>query len=160
MKELTGSLDCPESEDFALMSLESLIIYNMEFLHLAARVACPSRNGRNILCFYCSYLLYKIIYMIICFIYDFILAVYSLKTLLHFGAQPQWRDKDKEQFLFGDYLKFHLNRYRRKRPKVDASIFDSTLSHTRRWDASKKNTCVDFWPNSPVDKFRVLACIG
>ena len=31
-----------------------------------------------------------------------------------------------------------LNRYRRKRPKVDASIFDSTLSHTRRSDASEK----------------------
>ena len=31
-----------------------------------------------------------------------------------------------------------LNRYRRKRPKVDASIFDSALSHTRRSDASKK----------------------
>ena len=31
-----------------------------------------------------------------------------------------------------------LNRYRRKRPKVDASIFDSALSHTRRSDASEK----------------------
>ena len=31
-----------------------------------------------------------------------------------------------------------LNRYRRKRPKVDASIFDSALSHTRRSDASQK----------------------
>ena len=31
-----------------------------------------------------------------------------------------------------------LNRYRRKRPKVDASIFDSALTHTRRSDASKK----------------------
>ena len=29
-------------------------------------------------------------------------------------------------------------RYRRKRPKVDASIFDSALSHTRRSDASEK----------------------
>ena len=28
-----------------------------------------------------------------------------------------------------------LNRYRRKRPKVDASIFDSALSDTRRSDA-------------------------
>ena len=33
---------------------------------------------------------------------------------------------------------FHINRYRRKRPKVDASIFDSALSHTRRSDASEK----------------------
>ena len=31
-----------------------------------------------------------------------------------------------------------INRYRRKRPKVDASIFDSALSHTRRSDASEK----------------------
>ena len=31
-----------------------------------------------------------------------------------------------------------FNRYRRKRPKVDASIFDSALSHTRRSDASEK----------------------
>ena len=31
-----------------------------------------------------------------------------------------------------------FNRYRPKRPKVDASIFDSALSHTRRSDASEK----------------------
>ena len=31
-----------------------------------------------------------------------------------------------------------FNRYRRERPKVDASIFDSALSHTRRSDASEK----------------------
>ena len=31
-----------------------------------------------------------------------------------------------------------LNRYRRKRPKVDASIFDLALSHTRLSDASEK----------------------
>ena len=30
------------------------------------------------------------------------------------------------------------NRYKRKSPKVDASIFDSALSHTRRSDASEK----------------------
>ena len=30
------------------------------------------------------------------------------------------------------------NRYRRKRPKVDASIFDSALSHTRSSDTSGK----------------------
>ena len=35
-------------------------------------------------------------------------------------------------------MEFYFNRYRRKRPKVDASIFDSALSHTRRSDASKK----------------------
>ena len=33
---------------------------------------------------------------------------------------------------------FSFNRYRRKRPKVDASICDSALSHTRRSDASKR----------------------
>ena len=32
----------------------------------------------------------------------------------------------------------HVNRYRRKRPKVDAIIFDSALSQTRRSDASEK----------------------
>ena len=55
------------------------------------------------------------------------------------------------------------NRYRRIRNKVDASIFDSALSHTRRSDASEKrkeNTRVHFGANSPVDKFRVLTCIG
>ena len=31
-----------------------------------------------------------------------------------------------------------INRYRRKRPKVDASIFDAALSPTRRLDASEK----------------------
>ena len=31
-----------------------------------------------------------------------------------------------------------VNRYRRKRPKVAASILDSALSHTRRSDASEK----------------------
>ena len=31
-----------------------------------------------------------------------------------------------------------VNRYRRKRPKVDASIFDSALSHIRRSDATEK----------------------
>ena len=32
----------------------------------------------------------------------------------------------------------NVNRYRRKRPKVDASIFDYALSHTRRSEASEK----------------------
>ena len=53
-----------------------------------------------------------------------------------------------------------VNRYRRKRPKVDESIFDSALSHTRRTDASEENNRVYFWTNLPVDKFRALACIG
>ena len=35
-------------------------------------------------------------------------------------------------------LRVRFNRYRRKSPKVEASIFDSALSHTRRSDASKK----------------------
>ena len=59
-------------------------------------------------------------------------------------------------------LKFNVNRYRRKRPKVDARIFDSALSYTRRSDASEKkdeNSRVHFWTFSPVDKLRVLACI-
>ena len=33
---------------------------------------------------------------------------------------------------------FEVNRYRRERPKVDTSIFDLALSHTRRSDASEK----------------------
>ena len=32
----------------------------------------------------------------------------------------------------------YVNRYRQKRPKVDASIFDAALSHNRRSDASEK----------------------
>ena len=35
-------------------------------------------------------------------------------------------------------INLSFNRYRRKHPKVDASIFDSELSHTRRSDASQK----------------------
>ena len=42
-----------------------------------------------------------------------------------------------ERYFVWD-TKFGFNRYRRKRPKVDASIFDSVLSHTRRSDASEK----------------------
>ena len=56
-----------------------------------------------------------------------------------------------------------INRYRRISTKVDASIFDSALSHTRRLDASEKteeNTRVHFGVNSHVDKFRGLTCIG
>ena len=34
--------------------------------------------------------------------------------------------------------KFLIKRYRRNRPKVDASIFDSELRHTRRSGASEK----------------------
>ena len=57
----------------------------------------------------------------------------------------------------------YFNRYRRIRIKVDASIFDSALRHTRFSDASEKkkeNIRAHFGANSPVDKFRVLACIG
>ena len=59
--------------------------------------------------------------------------------------------------------KFSINRYRRKCPKVDASIFDSALSHTCRSDApekKEKTKRVHFWTLSPVDKFRVHPCIG
>ena len=45
----------------------------------------------------------------------------------------------QQMFLKYFFFNFHLNRYRRKRQKVDASIFDSALSHTRRSDASEKN---------------------
>ena len=60
------------------------------------------------------------------------------------------------------------NRYKRKSPKVDASIFDSALSHTRRSDASekkeKKIACplLDVFACGQVSTrdSRVLACIG
>ena len=81
-------------------------------------------------------------------------------------------------------ITINLNRYRRKRPKVDASIFDSALrgpenkefptfsdpqlvwnrwqlilvARTRR-KKEKKIAC-PLLANSPVGKFRVLACIG
>ena len=46
-----------------------------------------------------------------------------------------------------------INRYRRKRPKVDASIYDSALSHTRRIgrvEKSEENSV------SPFGRFRLL----
>ena len=42
------------------------------------------------------------------------------------------------KFFYSDSNRFVFYRYRRKRPKVDASIFDSAMSHTRRADASEK----------------------
>ena len=55
-----------------------------------------------------------------------------------------------------------LNRNRRKRPKVDARIFGSALSHTRRSGTSKKREKIAYplWTFFPLDKFRVLASIG
>ena len=48
-------------------------------------------------------------------------------------------EADSEIFLHCEVcLKNSFDRYRRKRPKVDASIFDSALSHTRRSDAWEK----------------------
>ena len=55
-----------------------------------------------------------------------------------------------------------FNRYRRVCTKMDATIFDSALSHTRRSDASEKkeeNTRVHFGANLPGNNFRFLACI-
>ena len=49
----------------------------------------------------------------------------AMKHLFHFDSEITRR-------------KSNVNRHRRKRPKVDASIFDSALSHTRRSDVSKK----------------------
>ena len=56
----------------------------------------------------------------------------------------------------------NLNRYWRIRSKVNASVFDSALSHNRRSNASekKKKIACPFLVVLPVDKFRVLACIG
>ena len=46
-----------------------------------------------------------------------------------------------------------INRYRRIRPKVDAKIFDSALSHTRRSDASEKKKKM---LASTFERFRLL----
>ena len=61
------------------------------------------------------------------------------------GETPVWQSNIPDAaFLLhlpGFFTDF--NRYRQKRSKVDASIFDSALSHTRRSDASeKKENCV------------------
>ena len=45
--------------------------------------------------------------------------------------------KSQKRFKLKNF-RLSFNRYRRKRPKVDASIFDSARSHTRRSDASEK----------------------
>ena len=58
----------------------------------------------------------------------------------------------------------YFNRYRRKRPKVDACIFDSALSHTRRSDASEEKVVSTFgrfrlwtsFESSPVSVKTVL----
>ena len=46
-------------------------------------------------------------------------------------------DNDVENVIGSCWISF-VNRYRRKRPKVDASIFDSALSLTGRSDVSEK----------------------
>ena len=50
---------------------------------------------------------------------------------------------------------FDFNRYRRKRPKLDASIFDSALSHTRRSNASEKRQENSV---STFGRFRLWTC--
>ena len=45
---------------------------------------------------------------------------------------------ENEKKFFKNENNVVINRYSRKRPKVDATIFDSALSHTRRSDASEK----------------------
>ena len=57
---------------------------------------------------------------------------------VNFGVRVRSRDRLKFRSKVCFVLDFRVNRYRRKRPKVDASIFESALSHTRRSDASKK----------------------
>ena len=56
----------------------------------------------------------------------------------HLKLRKSWNFKTSRRF----------NRYSRKRPKVDASIVDSALSHTRRSDASEKeeNSVSTFGP--------------
>ena len=47
-------------------------------------------------------------------------------------------DETTKNVAIKNQTKFSINRYRRKLPKVDASIFDSALSHTRRSEALEK----------------------
>ena len=66
------------------------------------------------------------------------LAFFLLFLPFHFfWHEPSVAKTKFDQFYLGSALKV-FNRYRRKRPKVDTSIFDSALSHNRRSDASKK----------------------
>ena len=54
-------------------------------------------------------------------------------------ANPQYCLKNHDQnFLKARNYYWKFNRYSRKRPKVDAGIFNSALSHTRRSDATEK----------------------
>ena len=58
---------------------------------------------------------------------------------LHIGASTGYANYLRTRFFYVKPGNFNLvNRYRSKRPKVDASLFDSPLSHTRRSDASEK----------------------
>ena len=75
---------------------------------------------------------------------------------MFFVCGPEFKISDSKKSFFSDFdslkWKFQnhvirnklrkeylsVNQYRRKRPKVDASIFNSALSHTRRWDAAEK----------------------
>ena len=47
-------------------------------------------------------------------------------------------EKLKNNFFCSKYSRTFFDRYGRERSKVNASFFDSALSHTRRSDASEK----------------------
>ena len=67
---------------------------------------------------------------------DFTQDLTEITILGNFNPVVWERYGVKSNIGSSNSLKF--NRYRRKGPTVDASIFDSALSHTRRSDASKK----------------------
>ena len=56
---------------------------------------------------------------------------------ISFEIYSHIRNNDVENSICRNHKNF-FNGYRRKRPKVDARIFDSALSQTRRSDASEK----------------------
>ena len=60
-------------------------------------------------------------------------CVLQIRVNQYFGSYEPVEFQEK-------ILSYPFNRYWQKRPKVDASIIDSALSHTRRSDASEKKT--------------------
>ena len=57
----------------------------------------------------------------------------GLKYLTLYGG-----NNEKKRIKLFNLKNSYVNRYRRKLPKVNASIFDPALSHTRRSDVSEK----------------------
>ena len=80
-------------------------------------------------------------------------CVLQIRVNQYFGSYEPVEFQEK-------FLSYPFNRYWQKLPKVDANIFDSALSHTRRSDASEKREENRVFTFGRFRKFRVLACIG